>query len=971
MGPNDLKRNERDWAGQLISWLKAIIDKRQTIFQDATNDTSIRMASGRTKYPDILLFTDKTSGIIFNGWELKFPDTSVDDREMLENALEKAKRISSDSFVTWNGAQAIIWKIDTSKYTVDSLTIIKDYPKVPTINNRTDLSIKANFDRHEAILRQQASDILHDLEQLYLSGIIRPAINVSDNLISAIQEANDVIVPQFAKAIEEKSGRDKEFRWEFNQWKMREHATLDILSTSSRKVEKVDSQTVLAKFTFYNLIGKILFYLTLSENLSGCLRQLSVSEGKIKEELSSFFDDAKSIDYQAIFQPYFTDSLEYSPIVEAYLYRLIKTLTSFDFKILPSEVIGTILENIVPDSEQQKFGQYFTSPVLAHMVAFPAVSTNSSILFDPTSGTGTFLNAFYNILSYLGNSSHQGKLTQIWGNDISHFPALLSVINLYKQDVSESNNFPRVLRKDFFTLNIGETVGFPSPKDYSTKVNVPIPMFDGIASNFPFIQQEDIPTNELTDILKSHFKAEDQPTLFNGNRLTINKRSDYFAYCIYNASHFLNQGGVMSVITSNAWLGKEYGTQLKSFLLDNFHIKYIVRSKAEHWFSTSEVTTIFFVLEKGAASNKPTRFVTLNFKLNDYFNKPSKSENISLIEDLYARIDYCQGQGNDIWIQDSAYAEHFVSADRLVDVTIIPRKTLTESLRNGINWAQYFIAENPLKDFDQHLIPYEGKVASVSRGVRTGWNDMFVIPEKKVAESGISNEYLQPYLKSSKELTSILHTSDFKYRLFVCDKDLHSVDQGTRNWVNRFVNQYNQNGTATIPETCQANNPFWYSLSPHKVQIVTAINPNERLFFAYSEKPFIIDQRLIALELYDPLDVEIVAAILNSISSLLTIELRGTSRHLGALDLNANFLKGMRFLDPSKISANSKAKILSAFEPLKKRSIGSIDQELIQKDRKQFDEIVMEAFGIDKNILPSLYKLMKELVTDRISMKHK
>lgn len=54
-------------------------------------------------FQDILLFIDKVSGVIFNGWELKFPDTAVDDAAMLANALEKAKRIKSDSFVTWNG----------------------------------------------------------------------------------------------------------------------------------------------------------------------------------------------------------------------------------------------------------------------------------------------------------------------------------------------------------------------------------------------------------------------------------------------------------------------------------------------------------------------------------------------------------------------------------------------------------------------------------------------------------------------------------------------------------------------------------------------------------------------------------------------------------------------------------------------------------------------------------------------------
>ena len=95
-----IKRNERDWAGQLISWIKILIDKKATVFQDVTNDTSVRTNSGKTKFPDILLFIDKTSGVVFNGWELKFPDTAVDDVEMLKNALEKAENLKADSFVT-------------------------------------------------------------------------------------------------------------------------------------------------------------------------------------------------------------------------------------------------------------------------------------------------------------------------------------------------------------------------------------------------------------------------------------------------------------------------------------------------------------------------------------------------------------------------------------------------------------------------------------------------------------------------------------------------------------------------------------------------------------------------------------------------------------------------------------------------------------------------------------------------------
>jgi hypothetical protein len=187
------KLNERSWAGQLISWVQEEIREGRTIFQDATNDAGIKLESGKTKFPDVLLFTDKVSGIIFNGWELKFPDTEADDNEMLLNALEKAERIKSDSFVTWNGAEAIIWKITNGKYSLDSISKVKEYPKEKNINSRDDLADPQKYRQNEAALRRRLSDILHDLEHLYQSGELKQAINISGNFVTAVRTAAEII----------------------------------------------------------------------------------------------------------------------------------------------------------------------------------------------------------------------------------------------------------------------------------------------------------------------------------------------------------------------------------------------------------------------------------------------------------------------------------------------------------------------------------------------------------------------------------------------------------------------------------------------------------------------------------------------------------------------------------------------------------------------------------------------------------
>ncbi len=963
-----IKRNERDWAGQLISWLKYAITKGQTSFEDATNDTSVRLSSGRTKFPDILLFSNKTSGIIFNGWELKFPDTSVDDIEMLENALEKAQRIQSDSFVTWNGAEAIIWKIDTERYSVDSLSILKHYPQVPTIQVRDDLADPAKYAFHESQLHERALQILHDLDMLRREGTIKEAINISNNIIHAVTDAQNIIVPQFSKAISDTANSNAEFRAQFNRWKIYESATLSILGSSSRKNEIVDEKAVLAKFTFYNLIGKTLFYLTLCENLPKELAPLHLSTPiDLRNQLYYYFDKAKSIDYQAVFQPYFTDSIPFSETANIALFKLISVLTEFDFKILPSEVIGTILENLVPKDEKLKFGQYFTPEILANLVAFPAVNSSDSILLDPTSGTGTFLNAFYNILRYYGISDHQLLLNHIWGNDISHFPAILSVINLYKQDVTQIENFPRVIRDDFFNLNVGKEVSFPDPRNHTNKIPIPIPMFDGIASNFPFIQQEDIPNEKLTSFFKAKFEIEQSAFVREGD-FHINERADYFAYCVYNALRFLKPNGIISAITSNAWLGKEYGIQFKEFLLNNFHIKYIVRSTAEHWFTDSQVSTVYFVLERNV-SEAPTKFVSVNFKLADFFGNTTIQRQLAKIESLYSEIDNCDLAENNKWVNDTIFSNVFHKTDGTIDVSIISQDTLINSLPTETNWSQFFVAENPLEVFDPYVIQYSGNFFNVIRGERTGWNDMFIIRNSDVDSTGIHREYLTPYVKRPDEFQTILFAGDYKYSAFACSKPFSTLDKGTQSWIKKFENAPNKNGSQTIAEANAGHRPYWYSISPKSANIVTAINPYERFFFSYSTTPFVIDQRMIAMQINTGVDVELISALLNSVSTFLTLEFMGTSRNLGALDLNANFLKKVRLLNPELLSETARSEIKKAFIPLKNRQIGTVSEECNKADRIAFDRTVLRVFGIEESILESLYALLINHVTERVSMK--
>ncbi|MBP3227188.1 MAG: N-6 DNA methylase [Bacteroidaceae bacterium] len=959
------KYNERAWAGQIIGWIKVEIENGTTVFKDVNNDASVKMKSGKTLFPDILLFTDKVSGIIFNGWELKYPDTPADDEAMLLNALEKARNLQSHSFVTWNGAEAIIWGIPDENYELSSLRVLKRYAKDPAINKREDLALKRNYERHESDLRRRALEILHDLQSLFLSGELKPAVNISADVVLAVRQAADRIIPQFTLAIKQTYGADVTFRKEYKEWKRYESATLRMLESSSRRPEDVDADEVLARFVFYNLIGKILFYLVLSENLAGRLQPFgnAGSAQDIKAYLNAYFEQAKSIDYQAIFKPYFTDCIPYSDTVSICLRQLLAQLGKYDFSVLPASVVGHILENLVPDSEKQKFGQYFTPECLANLVAFPAARRSTDNLFDPTSGTGSFLTSFYDILQFYHNTSHAARLKQIWGNDISHFPAILSVISLYKQNARDKDNFPRVIRGDFFNLNADSTEVFPDPVDSTKKIEVPIPQFDGIASNLPFIQQEDIPGEKLSVLIRQEFKDIQRAFLKDGN-FSINERSDYFTYCVYHATKFLRDGGVLSVITSNAWLGKAYGVEFKRFLLDNYNIRYVVRSNAEHWFTTSQVSTIFFVLEKKAESTS-AKFVTLNFKLADYFNTTDTQARLQQIEDLYDAIDTCESDNRN-WQANGMFPSVYNKCDGNLTVSIVGRDVLEASLTRGENWQSFFVAPNVLDGLGRVFTKYSPNIIDSFRGERTGWDKMFVIPQ--TAKTPIHPDYLLPYIKGPTQLSSILFDGDYKSRLFVCDTEERNLDKGTLAWVKKFENQPNKNNSQTVSEANRGHKPYWYSLRPHAANILTLINPHKRHFFAYCKQDVIFGQRLTGIKVKNPDEAELIAALLNCTVSYLVLEMKGTSRNLGALDLNADFFKDMNFFNPALLSPKQKDEIVKAFRPLQTRKVLNVDEEVLQADRRNLDETIFRTYNLPLDLLEVLRGVLVQMVQDRVSL---
>lgn len=128
-----IRYNERSWAIDLISYIKKVTGSQNRSIRDAGGEQTIR-TNGSCLFPDVLLFGDQSLALILQGWELKMPETSIDDDEFRSNAEQKAKALGLDSFLLWNVSCARLYVKKNSN--VDIYTCSKEWNKLSHIKTR-------------------------------------------------------------------------------------------------------------------------------------------------------------------------------------------------------------------------------------------------------------------------------------------------------------------------------------------------------------------------------------------------------------------------------------------------------------------------------------------------------------------------------------------------------------------------------------------------------------------------------------------------------------------------------------------------------------------------------------------------------------------------------------------------------------------------------------------------------------------
>lgn len=280
--------------------------------------------------------------------------------------------------------------------------------------------------------------------------------------------------------------------------------------------------------------------------------------------------------------------------------EILDTEGHYNFSNIPFDIIGRIFEELIREDERHKLGQYFTPPHVIDLINVFAIHRSDDKVFDPSCGSGTFLVRAYERKKVLCKAEDKGikheiLLNEIYGNDLSGYPAYLSMLNLAIRNTHRPS-YPRIFNKDFFAITENSKVAFHN--QHGIKENKHLPKFDAIIGNPPYTRQEDIGTMRGTVS-----KAKIQSLIKAECSFEPSQRTSIYAYFFYHASAFLKDLGYLAFICQNSWLDTNYGIDMQRYLMRNYEIIAIMDSEVERFFPSASVNTTIVIIRKQRDEN--------------------------------------------------------------------------------------------------------------------------------------------------------------------------------------------------------------------------------------------------------------------------------------------------------------------------------------------------------------------------------
>lgn len=902
-----IRRNERSWAIELISEINIMLSKARLKIKKAGGESTLSV-NKKSMFPDVLLYADEEQTQILQGWELKLPDTLITDGEYIRDARRKAEALKLNSFFLWNFTHGVLYvKNDTG-----SFEIAKSWTGTSYIKTRNDVVT------YKKEWMPVIKEIILEINSFFVRDTIHTASltdSLTEHIMTDLIERNKALT---AAELKKLSNRDMYMERRLKQW-------WNDFSKEYMKDEP-DLYYSYAKLILLNWINRITFAHIIKgyHNCAVLIEEIDSSKtpaegNQIISEITSqgdFYNVFQSVEYNDLIpMDTWNDMIDYN-----------RFMTNNGISNIEQTMLQDLLERTVNTAKREIRGQFSTPPLLADFLCQITVRDWTSHCADVSSGTGTIAKAIVNN-KMRRLQDVEKTFSTTWVSDKYSYPLQISSIGLTSM---KAVNVPvHLFRMNAFLLEPGNEIEIKNPADGSS-LSLILPKYSAIASNLPFISSNAIDADEKKLI------KEIRSEVLQNTGMELDGKGDIYMYFPFTLHKMLELGGRFGMIVSNAWLGTRSGIQFFEALSYYYHIESVIISGNGRWFQNAEVVTTILILEKKKIA-EPSQDEQIHFCLT-YFD--------FVIED--GQEEQYEALINAIVLQE----EGLNGLVKIRPYTLAQIKKITSlgislnALFHGIDWVDQLA---PV------LIPVN-EILDVKRGERRGWNELFY----PGADHGIEAEYIKPVLKKPSFLKDYIAHTDKE--AFCCHLSLAELeekgDMGAYAWIKKFEGITNNTGIS-LPKALKKPGNYWYEMDDNsKADMVTALNPNKRLFISRFEEPTFVDQRFTRLLKKKELDIRITHALLNSLYGMFAIEAVGFGRGLGVLDASSSNFKRIFMLNPELLTSDQQERLLESFKKIESRKVMDLEAELEDDIRSSYDRMVLDFYGMGECYEPMKQSLL-------------
>ncbi len=504
--------------------------------------------------------------------------------------------------------------------------------------------------------------------------------------------------------------------------------------------------------------------------------------------------------------------------------------------------------------------------------------------------------------------------------------------------------------------------------------------FDIVIGNPPYVRQESIRdpcqpfggmTDEAVRAAKRAYKAKLARSVYTAwprvlgydwakdkPKWKLSARSDLYIYFYFHGLSLLNEKGAFCFITSNSWLDVGYGKDLQEFLLTRGRVELVIDNQARRSFASADVNTVIVLL--GAPQDTKRQ-------------RPESLEHVARFVMLTVPFEHVLDAV--IWEEvDEAAARRTTPEYRVFPIR------QAELLRRGMDLQKKRFAGDKwggkyLRAPDIYWLVLEkgqdklvrlGDIADVRRGFTTGANEFFYLDEQRIAEWGIEEEFLRPFLFSLKEIRCYeVRAAGLQRQLFCCHLDKSALSRGGRRGALAYIEWGESQGFHHRPST--RNRSLWYALPEQSYpQFVSNRFLGERFGFPWIENTLVGDVFFVGD--FGSVDGLLGTALLNSMVSFLSAEVVARKTYgIGIAYLYGPEIGSVKLLDPELLNEAQKSDLVSIFNRMRQREMLKVGNEIREADRRALDDIVFDVLGLTQGERDAVYEAVINLVEARLS----